>query len=69
MTSLQNRQPVFIRQGGRCCYCGFAMWLDSSESFAECHGISVKQARFFQCTAEHLHARRDGGGDIRSNIA
>lgn len=70
MTSLKkHRQSAFAHQNGKCCYCGFAMWQDSPESFAEHYGISVKQARFFQCTAEHLHARQDGGGDIRSNIA
>lgn len=70
MNSLQkHRQSAFAQQNGKCCYCGFVMWLDSPESFAETHGLSVKQARFFQCTAEHLHARQNGGGNIRSNIA
>ncbi|WP_277374865.1 HNH endonuclease [Pseudomonas sp. AA-38] len=45
------------------------MWLDSAESFAIQHGITVKQARHFQCTAEHLQARQDGGRDVPGNIA
>ncbi|MGL4316766.1 MAG: HNH endonuclease [Pseudomonas sp.] len=70
MTPLQkHRQSAFTRQNGKCCYCGFAMWQDSPESFAKQQGISAKQARYFQCTAEHLRARQDGGGDSLSNIA
>ncbi|RIA18866.1 HNH endonuclease [Ectopseudomonas oleovorans] len=63
------RLLAFHRQNGKCCYCGFLMWLDSAESFAKQHGITIKQARHFQCTAEHLHARQDGGRDVRENIA
>ena len=44
------------------------MWRDSIEHFARLHGITLGQARQFQCTAEHLLARQDGGGDGRSNI-
>jgi 5-methylcytosine-specific restriction endonuclease McrA len=70
MTNLKrNRQSAFTQQNGKCCYCGFSMWLDSVESFAKQHCISVKQARYFQCTAEHLVARQDGGGNSRTNIA
>lgn len=63
------RQSAFTRQNGKCYYCGFCMWQDSAESFAKRHGISVKQARHFQCTAEHLIARQDGGRDVGWNIA
>lgn len=70
MNSLQkHRHSAFTRQNGKCCYCGFAMWQDSPESFAKLHGITVKQARHFQCTAEHLLARQDGGADRKVNIA
>lgn len=42
MTSLKkHRQSAFTRQNGKCCYCGFAMWQDSPESFAKLHGITV----------------------------
>ncbi len=63
------RRAAFHRQNGKCCYCGFPMWQDSPELFAKQRGISVKQARHFQCTAEHLLARQDGGKDSRVNIA
>ncbi|MFI8608002.1 HNH endonuclease [Pseudomonas sp. NPDC077649] len=70
MTSIQkHRKTAFTQQNGKCCYCGFRMWLDSADTFAKQHGITVKQARHFQCTAEHLQARQDGGRDARSNIA
>ncbi|WP_235850529.1 HNH endonuclease [Halopseudomonas pelagia] len=45
------------------------MWQDSAEQFAQSHRISIAQARHFQCTAEHLKARQDGGKDARGNIA
>jgi len=32
------------------------------------YGISAGLAKRFQCTAEHLHARCDGGKDVSSNI-
>ncbi|WP_249679752.1 HNH endonuclease [Pseudomonas abieticivorans] len=44
------------------------MWRSSVECFASVYGISLSQARQFQCTAEHLVARQDGGRDGRSNI-
>lgn len=70
MSNLKNiRKSAFTQQNGKCCYCGFHMWQDSAESFAKLHGITVKQARHFQCTAEHLLARQDGGRDVRENIA
>ena len=70
MTSIPNlRKSAFTQQNGKCFYCGFSMWQDSAESFAKQHGITVKQARHFQCTAEHLQARQDGGKDVAGNIA
>ncbi|WP_417546822.1 HNH endonuclease [Marinobacter sp.] len=68
MTIKSARTRAFQSQKGYCCYCGFEMWTDSAESFAQKHQISVKQARHFQCTAEHLHARKDGGPDTAENI-
>jgi 5-methylcytosine-specific restriction endonuclease McrA len=65
----KHRYTAFTQQNGKCCYCGFSMWQDSAESFAKQHGITVKQARHFQCTAEHLQARQDGGRDVQHNIA
>jgi 5-methylcytosine-specific restriction endonuclease McrA len=44
------------------------MWRSSIEQFSRLHGLTRGQARQFQCTAEHLLARQDGGGDERGNI-
>ncbi|MCQ4243895.1 restriction endonuclease [Stutzerimonas decontaminans] len=65
----KHRNSAFDRQKGKCCYCGFQMWRDSPEAFAKAHGITATQARHFQCTAEHLFARQDGGKDEAQNIA
>ena len=67
-TLIKSRSTAFERQGGRCFYCDFPMWRGSIEQFARFHGITLGQARQFQCTAEHLLARQDGGGDGRGNI-
>lgn len=67
-TLIKSRSTAFERQGGRCYYCDFPMWRGSIEHFARLYGITLGQARQFQCTAEHLLARQDGGGDGRSNI-
>lgn len=66
---IRHRFSAFDRQGGRCYYCGFQMWFDSLEAFAQLHGLTLRHARHFQCTAEHLVARQDGGRDSQSNIA
>lgn len=44
------------------------MWLGASDDFARVYGLSPSQARLFRCTAEHLHARCQGGGDQHPNI-
>jgi 5-methylcytosine-specific restriction endonuclease McrA len=64
----KHRQFAFDRQNGKCCYCGFQMWCDSPERFAQQYGLSLAQAWHFQCTAEHVVARQDGGKDEASNI-
>lgn len=61
-TLIKSRSTAFERQGGRCYYCDFPMWRGSIEHFARLYGITLGQARQFQCTAEHLLARQDGGG-------
>jgi len=69
MNIRKARTQAFQRQHGRCCYCGCPMWQASPEQFAKHHGVSRQQARAFQCTAEHLRARQDGGSNQASNIA
>lgn len=63
-----HRTAAFTKQGGRCFYCGNPMWLDNPEWFANAMQISARQLPWFQCTAEHLIARQDGGTDAATNI-
>lgn len=66
---IKHRSAAFDRQSGRCYYCGIQMWSDTPEAFARIYGLSLRQTRHFQCTAEHLVAKQDGGRDTRFNIA
>lgn len=59
---------AFQSQSGRCYYCDLPMWLDHPDHFALRFGITVSQSKQFQCTAEHLIARQDGGPTSQSNI-
>jgi 5-methylcytosine-specific restriction endonuclease McrA len=65
---VRSRAAAFIRQRGRCFYCGYPMWWSDKERYSSLYQISLAQARQFQCTAEHLRPRRDGGNCSRSNI-
>jgi len=67
-TLSKSRHAAFKRQGGLCYYCGFPIWLEQPTVFVEKYGISKKDSARFQCTAEHLVARQDGGADSRDNI-
>ncbi len=70
MTRLtKQRRTAFLAQDGRCYYCAQPMWLNDCVAFAKRHGLSIKQARQFQCTAEHLRPRSAGGTLRLSNIA
>lgn len=62
------RNKAYQKQSGRCYYCGHPMWIDAKSNFADQHDISEKKAKWFQCTAEHLTARCDGGNDSQKNI-
>ncbi|WP_084612094.1 HNH endonuclease [Ferriphaselus amnicola] len=65
----KNRNSAFVRQSGLCHYCNFPMWQgDSSKQYAQAYGLSLTAAQKFQCTAEHLLARQDGGTDYADNI-
>ncbi|WP_417663041.1 HNH endonuclease [Pseudomonas sp.] len=70
MSNLKNKRlSAYNRQQGKCCYCGFLMWIDTPDKFALDHRLSLDQAKHFQCTAEHLTARQDGGDNSSANIA
>lgn len=62
------RNKAYREQNGRCYYCGHPMWVDAKSNFADQYDISEKQAKWFQCTAEHLKARCDGGQNSQENI-
>jgi 5-methylcytosine-specific restriction endonuclease McrA len=65
----QLRAKAYARQQGRCFYCRQPMWVTDDRSFAARYHLTARQARVFRCTAEHLIARQDGGGDTEDNIA
>lgn len=44
------------------------MWTERSIQYCLKYKLSHKQAGNFQCTAEHLLARSDGGKDVETNI-
>lgn len=62
------RSQAFKNQSACCYYCGKPIWLKDKKGFAAQHAMSTAAAEKFQCTAEHLLARCDGGGDNQSNI-
>lgn len=63
------RAAACLSQGSRCFYCAAPIWLIEEGKFASEFGISLRQAKLFKCTAEHLQARQDEGSNRRSNIA
>lgn len=67
-TLIKSRTKAFNLQEGRCIYCELPMWLDSPEAFTIKYKITLKAAKIFKCTAEHLKAKQDGGKDTASNI-
>jgi len=67
-TLIKSRFKAFNLQQGRCIYCELPMWLEHPQAFAKKYKITTKQAKIFQCTAEHLKAKQDGGKDHESNI-
>lgn len=64
----RNRLSSFLSQEGRCVYCSVHMWMGDIKSFAASHPISLRAARLLQCTAEHVVAKCEGGGDGAANI-
>jgi len=63
------RKCAFLRQDGHCIYCHKLMWLSNPLQFASQQKLTPKQALRFQCTTEHLFARRNGGTNAAGNIA
>lgn len=65
----RHRARAYFAQRALCYYCQCKMYIGNPSEFALSHGLSDRQVRQVQCTAEHLTAQRDGGTDARSNIA
>lgn len=59
----RHRQNAFERQHHRCHYCGVLMWSGPHDQLP-----GLGRPRRLQCTAEHLHARCDGGDHSSVNI-
>lgn len=64
----KNRRAAFNNQGGLCYYCGFPMWLSEPDRFAVAFKIGKGDSSRFQCTAEHLVAKQNGGGNSAVNV-
>lgn len=68
-TKLQSlRRQAFVREGGRCYYCGVCMWLVSPAELPAAPRSAGAIAKL-QCTAEHLLPQSEGGSDTLANIA
>lgn len=71
MTKLSKLcRRAFERQGGLCVYCGLPMIpREKIDHFSATLSLNPKCVLDVTATAEHLHARCDGGRDTASNIA
>lgn len=58
------RTSAFHAQSGRCFYCDLPMWLLYPSELS----LRPRSAAPFQCTAEHLVARQNGGKDVAGNV-
>jgi hypothetical protein len=63
------RARAFAAQEGRCFYCSLPLCNGDPARFAREHTLPVKFTKTLRCTAEHLHARSEGGGNVATNIA
>jgi 5-methylcytosine-specific restriction endonuclease McrA len=65
---VSSRHVAFLRQGERCYYCNCPMWEASPGVFAVCWRVTLRQAVWLQCTAEHVVPKSVGGNAGRANI-
>src|SRR5258706_9635032 len=63
-----HRFAAARRQSNRCFYCGVLMWEHTPSSHLVQFAKSVEKADRLRCTAEHLHARSEGGSNSACNI-
>lgn len=64
----KSRLTAFRRQGGLCFYCNHPVWLDDPDTFRAQFPMSAPQHALRRCTAEHLIAKQDGGGNEPENV-
>jgi hypothetical protein len=62
------RYKKWLSQNGRCYYCQQETWIANPEDFCQKFNVSRKKALQFECTAEHLLAKSEGGDNCESNI-
>ncbi|MBN8819444.1 MAG: hypothetical protein J0I80_12095 [Sphingomonas sp.] len=62
------RVEKFSAQNGLCHYCKQPMWERDPHEFAERFALNDRRLNWLRSTAEHLHARCDGGKDTKNNI-
>lgn len=62
------RTRAFQSQNGYCYYCNFPMWKDDINAYALKNAMSLRQARFFESTGEHLIPFSEGGTSKQENI-
>ncbi|MCZ4093612.1 HNH endonuclease [Sinorhizobium psoraleae] len=68
-SSIQKlRRKAAKSQGGQSFYCQQPMWETDPKIFSERFRVPARAVFLFQCTAEHLVARCDGGRDTKENI-
>lgn len=65
----KHRSTAYYQQQGLCIYCEKPMWLDGIQAFSRQQSITIRQAKAFKCTAEHLIPKSDGGTNQQVNIA
>ena len=65
---VSHRRSAYQRQKGRCFYCHAPMWQYDPKIIVRRYGLSPGQVAMLKCTAEHLIARSEGGGDASHNI-
>lgn len=64
----RSRYSAFIAQRGLCYYCLLPTWHGAPVGFRAKWNLTLGETRLRQCTAEHLIARKEGGGDGARNI-
>ncbi|QKD19414.1 HNH endonuclease [Mesorhizobium sp. NZP2077] len=56
------------KQNWRCFYCDYLMWQGDPTRFAARYSLPGGFLNRFQCTAEHMQPRENGGEDRHENI-